>query len=195
MATSAKDKLLETAVKLFSQYGYHATGIDRIISESGVSKKTMYTHFKSKDELILAALRRWDEDSRLWLMRAMEKRETDPQRRLLALFDVLDDWFVSQNFYGCLFINATAEYADPESSIHATAAEHKRLFRVYLRELALKAGAPQPDDLIAQLALLMEGAIVTAQFTNNTRAGAQAKSAAMTIMNQAFENATSTNQT
>lgn len=194
MAPSAKDKLLETAVKLFSQHGYHATGIDRIIAESGVSKKTMYNHFKSKDELILAALRRWDEDSRLWLMRAMEKHDKDPQRQLLALFDVLDDWFVSQQFYGCLFINATAEFADPESPIHAAAAEHKRLFRVYLRELALKAGAAQPDDLVAQLALLMEGAIVTAQFTNNARAGAQAKSAAITIMNQAFESAASTNQ-
>ena len=186
MASSTKDKLLETAVRLFSQHGYHATGIDRIIAESGVSKKTLYNHFKSKDELILSALRRWDEDSRLWLMRAMEKREKDPRRRLLALFDVLDDWFVSQNFFGCMFINATAEYADPENPIHAAAAEHKRVFRVYLRDLALKAGAANPDELVAQLALLMEGAIVTSQFTNNTRAGAQAKSAAMTIMDQAF---------
>lgn len=177
---------MTTAVSLFSKHGFHATGIDRILAQSGVSKKTLYNHFKSKDELILTVLRRWDEQSRLWLMRAMEQRAREPDQQLLALFDILDEWFVSQDFYGCLFINATAEYSNPDHPIHAMAAEHKRLFRVYLRTLAVQAGAEKPDDLVTQFGLLMEGAIVTAQFTNNPDAGAQARQAASVILEQAI---------
>ncbi len=62
MASQRREELVQTAVRLFRKNGYHATGIDRILAEAGVAKMTLYKHFRSKDELILGALRRWDED-------------------------------------------------------------------------------------------------------------------------------------
>ena len=181
---SRREQLLETAVQLFGQNGYHATGIDRIIAESGVAKMTLYKHFKSKEELILAALRRWDEQSRRWLTSEMESRADGPNERLLVLFDVLDEWFQEKYFKGCMFINASAEYADQEDPIHAVAAEHKRLFRRYLHEQVVAAGYPDPDTLTEQIALLMEGAIVTAHISGK-EAGRRAKDAARILMNAA----------
>ena len=97
MRAPRKEHLIQTAVELFRRRGYHATGIDRIIAEAGVAKMTLYKHFRSKDDLIVAALRRWDEDSRRWLIRAIEERADEPYERLLALFDVLDEWFDTPN--------------------------------------------------------------------------------------------------
>lgn len=182
MGSGARDRLVNTAVKLFSRHGYHAMGIDRIIAEAGVSKMTLYNHFRSKDELILAALRRWDEESRNWLMRETERRAKTPRERLLAIFDVLDEWFASNEFCGCMFINATAEFAQQDDPIHVTAVEHKRLFRAYIRKQAEAAGVSEPEELADRIVLLMEGAIVTAQVTGRSDTGAQARKAAEVLV-------------
>ncbi|MGI9303846.1 MAG: TetR/AcrR family transcriptional regulator [Gammaproteobacteria bacterium] len=186
MRSNRRDELISTAVKLFARQGYHATGIDQIIAESGVAKMTLYNHFKSKNELILAALRRYDEDARHRIMRSIERRARNPRERLLALFDVLDEWFTSDKFFGCMFINATAEFAQHDDPIHAVAEQHKRLLRNYLREQALAAGAQDPDNLVEQICLLMDGAIVTAQINGQSTA-AQARSAAEVLLAQALD--------
>ncbi|MFK8014708.1 MAG: TetR/AcrR family transcriptional regulator [Gammaproteobacteria bacterium] len=180
--SSRREAILSTAVRLFSANGYHATGIDRVIKESGVAKMTLYNHFGSKEELILAALRRWDEDSRRWLMNEINARGTTPRERLLVLFDVLDEWFDQQNFKGCMFINATAEYSDPDDPIHAAAAEHKRLFRRFLRDQVAQLGVENIDQVTDQMALLMEGAIVTTQVHQQRGAGQRAKSVATALL-------------
>jgi AcrR family transcriptional regulator len=185
MASIRRDHLVDTALTLFSRYGFHATGIDRILSESGVAKMTLYKHFKSKDELILAALRRRDELHRNWFMREVEKLATTPRDRLVALFTALEAWFKSEEFSGCCFINATAEYAAQDDPIHAAAAEHKRLIRSYVREQAMAAQAKDPDELTNQLMLLMEGAIVSAQITGEAVPAQQARAAAEVLINQA----------
>lgn len=182
--TSRRELILETAVRLFREHGYHATGIDKIIAESGVAKMTLYRYFKSKDELILAALRRWDEQSRHWLMTEIAARSKSVEERPLVLFDVLDDWFDSNDFKGCMFINAAAEYSEHDDPIHTTAAEHKRLFRRYLREQVVAGGYENADELTDQLVFLMEGAIVTAQVSRQRGAGARARKAAETLLSK-----------
>ncbi len=182
MPSQRREQLVQTAVQLFQKHGYHATGIDRILAEAGVAKMTLYKHFRSKDELILGALRQWDQEARNWLVRAIEARADDPAERLLALFDVLGSWFESGDFAGCMFNNASAEFADHDDPIHAAAAEHKRLFRHYLREQAVAAGARDPDKLTQQIALLMEGAIMTAQVSGDARSSAAAKEAAAILI-------------
>ena len=185
MAESRRDQLVDTALDLFRRHGFHATGIDRILAESGVAKMTLYNHFKSKNELILAALRRRDETFRNWFMRATERRANTPGARLLAVFDALDEWIRGRDFSGCMFINASAEFASPDDPIHAAAAEHKRLVLAYIRDLAEAAGAEDAEALAQSLMLLMEGAIVMAHVTGRRDAAAQAKAAARTLLRDA----------
>ena len=168
MASRRRDHLVETALALFQRDGFHATGIDTILAEAGVAKMTLYNHFKSKDELILASLRLRDERFRKWFVAAVEARAAKPRGRLLALFGALDEWINQPGFSGCAFINATAEYGRPDDPIHMAAAEHKRLVRDYVRGIAAEAGAPHPDTLADVLDLLMEGAIVSAHVSGRS---------------------------
>lgn len=191
---SRRDDLIDTALRLFYTHGFHATGIDKILAESGVAKMTLYKHFRSKDDLVLAALQRRDEQFRTWLMNAMEQAAPDPRGRLLALFDALDDWFNERaipviGFHGCAFIKAASEYDAPDHPVHLACAEHKRLIVDYLSELAGAAGAGDPKALAEQLALLKEGAIVTAQVRGMSDAAQQAKPIAQALINGACERA------
>lgn len=184
--TSRKDALLDTALALFYRYGFHATGIDRILAESGVAKMTLYKHFKSKDELIVAALRRRHEQDLEELIQTIERLGRTPRERLLALFDALGAWFSDPGFRGCLFLNASAEFTGANEVIRAAAIEHKQQFCGYIRGLAAEAGAPRPDDLARQLFLLGEGAVVTAQLTGRTDPAQQARAAAEVLIDAAL---------
>lgn len=186
MASSRRDHLVDTALELFYRDGYHATGIDKILAESGVAKMTLYKHFKSKDELILAALRRRDERFRNWFMRAVERLGRTPRGRLLAIFDAVEEWYSNQECSGCMFINASAEFARHDDPIHAVAAEHKRLMLGYIRDLATAAGAENPEELAQNLMLLREGAVVLIQVTGKLDAARQARKAAAILVNQAL---------
>ncbi len=182
MASSRRDHLIDTAIEIFYRDGFHATGIDKILAQSGVAKMTLYNHFRSKDELILAALRRRDENFRNWFVRAVEGRATAPRERLLALYDVLAEWIAGDDFNGCMFINASAEFADAGDPVHATAAEHKRLILAYIHDLAGAAGAADADALAWDLMLLVEGAIVMAHVAGEKDAAARARRAAETMV-------------
>ncbi len=185
-----RDQLVEAALELFNKEGFHATGIDKVLAAAGVAKMTMYKHFRSKEELILAVLRLRDERWRNSFMLGVEKRAKDPCGRLLAMFDELGAWFAGEGFCGCMFINASAEYADHGDPIHAASAEHKRLVEKYVRELAEQAGAAEPGVLAMQLCLLMEGAVVLTQVCpdgDGGCAGASAKRAARVLIDHALD--------
>ncbi len=186
MAPSRRDHLVDTAVKLFCRDGFHATGIDKILAEAGVAKMTLYKHFKSKEELILAALRRADEEFRNWFMREVERRGRTPQERLLAIFDALAERCGDPSYRGCPFINASAEYSGRDDPIHALAAESKRLTCSYIRELAHAAGARDSAELAGQLMLLMEGAIVLAHVTCEPGATRRARDSAEVLVRHAL---------
>ena len=115
-----REQLVDTALRLFYRDGFHATGIDKILAEAGVARMTLYKHFKSKDDLVLAALRRRDEQFRTWFERAVEQRGATPRARLVAIFDALDDWFAGRafpggEFHGCAFVNAPPNSPTPTS--------------------------------------------------------------------------------
>ncbi|MDF1586735.1 TetR/AcrR family transcriptional regulator [Marinimicrococcus flavescens] len=177
---SRRDELVDAALRLFYTGGFNATGIDKILAEAGVAKMTLYKHFRSKDELILAALQRRDEQFRGWLTGEMEKASPDPRERLLAMFDALEDWFRGRafkglGFSGCAFIHAAGEFGAQDHPAHRAAAEHKRLIVAYLGRLCAQAGARDPEQLAEQLALLKEGAIVTAHVRGMPEAAGIAK--------------------
>lgn len=186
MAESKRDILIETAARLFARDGFHATGIDAILAEAGVAKMTLYKHFKSKDALILAVLGRRSDAFRLWCIEETERRATTPRDRLLSLFDVLDDWFHSPDFHGCAFVNATAEYGDPDNPIHQEAARHKHMIGAYLRDLAADAGADEPARLAEELMLLTEGSISLAHVAGRKSAARRARAAAAVLIDRAL---------
>ncbi len=182
MPASRRDHLLDTALELFSERGYRATGIDAILAKAGVAKMTLYNHFKSKEEMILAALRRCDHSTRGYFAEAVEAGGPEARDRLLAVFDGLERWFADPAFNGCLFIKAAADYPEARDPIHALAAEHKRLLRSLLEGVTREAGARDPAALAEQLQLLIDGAIVQAQICGGGEAARQAKQAASVLI-------------
>jgi AcrR family transcriptional regulator len=171
MATSTREKLIQTAHDLFYFEGFHMVGLDRIFEGVGVTKSTFYNHFESKDDLILAVLRwhdRWWQDTFRQMLRS--HGGDTPRGQLLAIGDVLDDMFQGAcggEFNGCLFVNVAVEFPLPRDPAHRLAAEHKEAMEDILREIAGYAGAPEPKAMAQELALLMEGAYVTRQVSGS----------------------------
>ena len=187
MAESARrGQLIETALRLFYRHGFHATGIDRVLAEAGIAKMTLYKHFGSKDALILACLAERDRLFRAWFESEIDRRGKTGRDRLLAVFDILEAWFKSRDFHGCLFINAAAEHAPADDPVHVAAGAHKREIRRILEDVASEAGAGDPALLAGQLHLLMEGATVLAQVAGDFAAAAQARQAATALIDAAL---------
>ena len=184
-AVSRRDHLVNTAQNLFYREGFHATGIDRILSEAGVAKMTLYNHFKSKEELIAAALQLRDERFREWLSSTVEKKAKKPHKRLLAMFDSLEELFNRRDYSGDMFVNAAAEYSSRRDPIHRVAAEHKALMLEYITDLAKSAGAKRAPELAQQLLLLMDGAQVTAQVSGTGDAAQVARGVARALISKA----------
>jgi AcrR family transcriptional regulator len=159
----ARERILEAAYELFSQHGIRAVGIDTIIERSAVARMTLYRHFGSKDALVLAFLQRREERwTRDWLQHEVEQRSTDPAERLLAIFDVFDEWFQQPDFEGCSFINALLETADPADVVHQASRDYLARIRGFVEGLAAEAGLSDPAAFAGQWHILMKGSIVAA---------------------------------
>lgn len=182
MRPTKRDELVQKALVAFYRNGFHATGMDMLASETGVSKTSMYKHFRTKEDLILAVLRLRDEHFRNWLYRRMEELADTPRDQLVAMFDALEEWFNEPGYKGCLFIKASSEYQDPSHPIHMQSADHKRLLERHITEVARKASLRNPADLARQLLLLKEGAIVTAHLGHTENPAQTAKSAARALI-------------
>ncbi len=161
---TGRGRLVHVAIELFYCHGFQAVGIDRIIAAAGVTKTTFYKHFESKDDLLIAAIRQRDEWEMFAWERAIKKiGGDDPRAQLLAFFDVLDIWFNSPDFRGCQFINAAAEFPNPNDPVHEVAAEHKRMNRDFFRDLASAAGSSDAEAFADQYTALVEGTLIMRQ--------------------------------
>ncbi|MHC4948562.1 MAG: TetR/AcrR family transcriptional regulator [Planctomycetota bacterium] len=176
MATATRERLIHTAHDLFYCEGFHSVGLDRILSEVGVTKTTFYNHFESKDSLVLEVLRwhdRWWQET----FRQMLRRHggDTPRGQLLAVPDALQELFESDQYNGCIFVNVAVEFPLPHDPAHELAAEHKHSMEDILREIAGYAGADDPPALAEELALIMEGAYVTRQVSCRAETAAVAR--------------------
>jgi len=178
---------MEVARDPFMEHGFHGTGIYKILGQAGVSKKTLYAHFRSKDELILAVLKQHDSSFRNYFMRQVEQASSDPRARLMAIFDVAEAWFEAPNFFGCVFINAVGEYSAEDTPVRSACRDYKKQITDFIIKLANDAGVKEPKVLGDQLSLLLEGAIVTAQVSDKAQAVRAARSAASVLMDKAFD--------
>lgn len=175
------ERILGVAGRLFYANGIHATGIDRVIAEAGIAKMSLYKHFRSKDALVLAFLARRDERWCGWLaarVDALAARARRPDARILAIFDALGEWFASRDFRGCAFINAAVEFADAGHLVRGAAAAHKARVRDFIEAECRRATLRQPVEAAARLAMIVEGAIITAQLGEPKTAAARAQAIA-----------------
>jgi AcrR family transcriptional regulator len=181
-ALGARERILQAAYELFSQQGIGAVGIDTIIAKSGVAKMSLYRHFRSKEELVLAFLKQrealWTHQ---WLEAEIMAAGTTPIDHLLAIFDVFDQWFHKPDFEGCSFINVLLEAA-PNSSIRQAAAERLASIRTIISGLAKEAGLSEPEKFAHIWHFLMKGCIVSAN-EGNRDAAKQAKEAGIVLLN------------
>ncbi len=182
-SSDARQRIVETAERLFYAEGIRAVGIDRIIAEAGVAKMSLYNHFPSKDDLILAVLQyreeKFDGMFEKWMGRHIEAG----MDRLEAFFAALKDWFESSGFRGCMFINSRVELADPKHPASKFSAKHKERFHEMLREIVEEtAGTKTAETAARAFALLVEGAIVTAVMEQSSRPADVAKEAALALV-------------
>ena len=182
--SDARQRIVETAERLFYAEGIRSVGIDRIIAESEVAKMTLYNHFASKDDLILAVLKYREEKFGGMFDRWMERHARNGSDRIEAFFAALKDWFKSSGFRGCAFINASVELADANHAASQFSAEHKERFYEMLTEIITDTAGAKAASVAPAIALLVEGAIVTAVMEQSPASADTAKDAALALISK-----------
>jgi len=180
--SEARQRILETADRLFYQEGVRAVGIDRIIAEAGVAKMTLYNHFPSKDDLIVAVLQHREQGVLEFFRSAMERHAKKTKSPLRAFFAALKDFFESPGFRGCPFQNAAVELADPTHAGTEFARGHKQRFSEFLRGLVEETVGKAAVKVAPAVFILVEGAIVTSVIQGNSDAADVARDAALKLV-------------
>jgi AcrR family transcriptional regulator len=180
--SEARQRILETADRLFYQEGLRAVGIDRIIAEAEVAKMSLYKHFPSKDDLILEVLKYREESVLEFFRAAMEGHGKKAKNRLRAFFAALKDFFESPGFRGCPFQNAAIELADPGHPGTAFVRGHKQRFSEFLRGLVEEIVGKGGAKVAPAVSVLVEGAIATAVVQGNAEAADVARDAALKLV-------------
>ncbi len=161
-AADVRQRILDTASTLFYERGVRAVGVDLVVDESGVAKTSLYRHFRTKDDLVVAFLER--EDVAFWAQwdEVAARHAADPAAEIEAQLRWIGKRLARANYRGCPQINVAAEFAEADHPARAVARRHMQALRGRLAELARRLGAARPDELAAQLGLLVNGAFVSA---------------------------------
>ena len=184
-APTPRERILDTAYELFSHRGIHDVGIDELIERAGVAKATLYRHFRSKDDLVLAFLEQreqlWTKD---WVEAEARQRGNTPEEQLLAIFDLFDEWFQRDDFEGCSFVNVLLEFGGGNGhALGRASAVHLENIRSVVRALAEQAALRDPASFALSWHILMKGSIVQAG-EGDREAATRAKSMARLLIDQ-----------
>ena len=182
MSRNLQDHILQTASELFYSQGIKTTGVDAIVKAAGTTKMTLYKYFPSKDDLVLAHLQKNRAAMLTLIQSGIASRADQPQQKLLAIFDVFEVMLETPEFRGCPFINAAAEFAAENNPIQNASAAFYDEFRQLLTDLGNQAGIGNPEQLAAQWAILIAGAIVNEQIQRHSDAMRNAREAAEILL-------------
>jgi AcrR family transcriptional regulator len=167
--STARQRIIDTALRLFYEQGFRSTGVNQIIAESNVAKATFYSHFRSKEKLCVAYLQARHELWMSWLEERVERENPGPDQ-VLGVFDFIREWMSASGFRGCAFLNIASEIPDMGSDIRAEAMRHKDSLRDYIEDLLNAPGGSnslcdgtQRQEIAAMVYVLVEGAIVACQ--------------------------------
>jgi AcrR family transcriptional regulator len=180
----ARARILQAARVLFGERGITTTGVTELSTAAAVSKRTLYQHFPSKDDVVVAYLRSFEEEPALGPEGVLSRTELSPRARLLELFAALGEQRPTR---GCPFVNAAVELADPEHPAHRFAAEHKRHFSERLTEIARAAGARPAEQVGRRLALLYDGAAAQLAVYETAEPAAEAYAMAASLLREAID--------
>jgi AcrR family transcriptional regulator len=168
------ERIVAAADRLFYRKGIRAVGVDTVAAEAGISKRSLYDTFPSKDELVAAYLRQ--------RIQPLPASDQPPAAQVLALFDQLHMRFTAGDFRGCPFVNAVTELAEDCETARAIALGYKEDRRRHIGSLLAQAGASNPDTLASQIALLFEGAIASMLVRQDPAVATQARDAAAVLI-------------
>ncbi len=180
---TAREQILAAADELYYRKGYAAVGMDELRAAAGVSLRKLYALFPSKTDIVTAVLARKHAEWESGLTGAVADAGSDPRARLLAVYGYLEDWFCTDDFRGCAFINAFGELGGTNPEVAEIVREHKASFQAYMAGLVVDAGAPA--SLAAQLSILAEGAQSTAAIAADPQVAVQARNAAEVLIDVA----------
>lgn len=186
--SNPRQRIIDTALRLFYRQGYRATGINQIIAESEVAKATFYSHFPSKEALCIAYLRARHSIWMGWLKASIDQYPS-ATAQLLGVFDFLREWMGRCDFRGCAFLNIAAEIPENDSEIRVEVIRHKDSFKEYIGQLlnaAMASGLPlataDREAMVDMLYVLAEGAIVASQNYGRTQPLEAARQAAARLL-------------
>lgn len=169
-SAEVRDRILKTASALFYRRGVRAVGVDLVVEEAGVAKTSLYRHFRTKDDLVAAFLRREDEDFWACWNSVAERHNADPGAELEAQLEWIAEDVSRPNYRGCPQLNVAAEFPDVDHPARAVATAHKKELRRRLKGIADRLRVKRPDVLAAQLSLLINGAFVSSQMFSASEA-------------------------
>jgi len=172
-----RQEIVDRAYRLFYDGGFHATGVDAVMADTGISKRTLYKYFPSKEDLIEAVLAKYAGAVDEMLFRPALSRSNDPRAQIRALFDVRRESMELSGCQGCLAMKAAGEYAGKHAGITANGARSSEYVEGRFIELCARAGLPDPALRGRQINLLFQGAIQTSQMRGNTETFDAAKAA------------------
>ena len=179
----ARERILDTAYELFSRRAIRDVGIDEVIERAGVAKATLYRHFPSKDDLVIAFLERREERWTVaWVEAEARRRGSTPEEQLLAIFELFDEWFRRDDFEACSFINVLLEMG-PEHPVGQASVRHLASIRSVVGRLAEEAALRDPESFAHSWHILMKGSIVSAA-EGDAEAGQRARSMARLLIEQ-----------
>ncbi len=181
---STRERILFVATDLFYTHGFNAVGLDQILAEADLTKTTFYNHFDSKDDLVEEAIRLRDEwETEAFIKAVRERGGYDPRSLLLAIFDVMHEWFTGEQFRGCLFLMAVTDYPLKRHPAHQAGARHFLITQQEIEKIATAATIADPAEFAKQWTLLIVGAIAQHLINPDQEAALAAKTIAETLLN------------
>ncbi|HSA58315.1 MAG TPA: TetR/AcrR family transcriptional regulator [bacterium] len=182
-----REEIIQRAFKIFYDGGFHATGVDTLLADSGISKRTLYKYFRSKEELIAAIVEHYQNLLFQDVSKEMVKRSSDPKEQILYLFDQKREEFEAKNYNGCFAVNAKLEFEGKDKQIEAACKTLYEKLEEFVAALCTQAKCKQPKKVARQIMILFEGAVVLGQMHRDPSIPETAKKLARELLRETVE--------
>jgi AcrR family transcriptional regulator len=181
--TVKRNELIRRSFSLFYQHGFHATGVDTILSGTGISKRTLYKYFSSKEDLVVSAIQYYHQTNLQAILNYIDSKNPETGvEKILALFDFLTGLADSVDFRGCLALNAKSEYAQTVTEISNACSDYNDAIRDLINSFLLQDGYKDTLDTAKQIGIIFSGAVMHCSLVGNAQPSILARNAVKLIL-------------